>query len=123
MRELQSTDGIPGALTTMSGVGPGTTRASLDEAYSTKVRQTTLGSEFTAGELAGLLDGPGRKATITNMWAGLTCIALTRLSRPRDPNGASGVNAGSAGLSPVRSAPCVNEPRLESAYTPSTRTS
>lgn len=75
MRELQSTDGIPGALTTMSGVGPGTKRASLDEAYSTKVRQTTLGSEFTAGELAGLLDGPGRKATITNMWAGLTCIA------------------------------------------------
>lgn len=64
-----------GALTTMSGVGPGTTRASLDDAYGAEVRQTTLGSEFTAGELTGLLDGPGQKATITNMWAGLTCIA------------------------------------------------
>lgn len=64
-----------GALTTMSGVGPGATRAALDDGYNAEVRRTTLGLEFTAGTLAGLLDGPGKAAKITNMWAGLTCIA------------------------------------------------
>lgn len=63
------------ALTTMSGIGVGSTRAALDAAYSAEVSATTLGEEFWAGGLAGVLDGPTAAARITDMWAGTTCLA------------------------------------------------
>ncbi|GAA0734607.1 hypothetical protein [Sphingomonas japonica] len=62
-----------GAVTTMSGIGIGSTRAELDAAYSATVEETTLGQEFAAGDLHGILDGAGKAATITNMWAGTSC--------------------------------------------------
>ncbi len=61
------------AITTASGIGPGSSRAALEAAYSAKVVQSSLGTEFSAGDLAGLIDGPGQLARITDMWAGASC--------------------------------------------------
>lgn len=62
-------------LTTMSGVGVGSTRSALDRAYSTAITTSTLGTEFTAGGIAGLLASLATDARVTNMWAGSACIA------------------------------------------------
>ena len=65
-----------GALATVNDVGPSTTRAELEGAFATvSVQRTSLGSEFTAGKLHGVLDGPGPRARITDMWAGVSCVA------------------------------------------------
>ncbi|HZV83967.1 MAG TPA: hypothetical protein VFF48_03180 [Brevundimonas sp.] len=65
-----------GAVRTANGIGPGSTRAELDEAFGTvTVSQTSLGTEFAAGEIFGVLDGPGPGAKITDMWAGVSCVA------------------------------------------------
>ena len=61
------------AVTTAAGIGLGSSRAELEAAYAIAVVQSTLGTEFTAGGLAGLLDGPGPRAKITNLWAGTSC--------------------------------------------------
>ena len=72
--------GTPGAtpaatpLSTMSGIGIGTTRGDLAGAYEVRVEETTLGTEFSAGDLFGLLSGPGADATITNLWSGVSCV-------------------------------------------------
>lgn len=63
------------AITTTSGIGLGATRAALEKAYQTTVEESTIGTEFTAGGLSGLLDGKGPSAKITDIWAGVTCIA------------------------------------------------
>lgn len=62
-----------GAIATAANIGPGSTRAQLEDAYVASVSRTTLGTEFAAGDLYGLLDGPGAGARITNMWAGVSC--------------------------------------------------
>lgn len=62
-----------GGITTASGIGPGSSRADLESAYSATFSDTTLGTEFAAGELFGLLDGEGKNAKITNMWGGVSC--------------------------------------------------
>ncbi|MES3035603.1 MAG: hypothetical protein V4813_16495 [Gemmatimonadota bacterium] len=62
-------------VTTMSGVGVGATRALLDSVYSATVSRTSLGEEFSAAELHGVLDGAGSSARITDMWAGASCVA------------------------------------------------
>lgn len=62
-------------LTTMSGIGVGSTRAALDSAYAATVSTTTLGEEFSAGGLAGVLDGTAASARITTLWSGTTCQA------------------------------------------------
>ena len=65
-----------GALSTASGIGPDSTREDLDGAYGdVEVRETTLGDEFSAGGFFGLLDGPNATSKITNMWAGVNCVA------------------------------------------------
>lgn len=64
-----------GALATAAGVGPGSTRAELADAYGVTVRPSTLGAEFSAGDIHGILDGPGPTAKITDMWAGVSCVA------------------------------------------------
>ncbi|MBA3889826.1 MAG: hypothetical protein H0X64_04785 [Gemmatimonadaceae bacterium] len=63
------------APTTMSGIGLGATRAQLDSAYSPTVRQSSIGTEFSAGGVHGLLESAVPAARITDMWAGLNCIA------------------------------------------------
>lgn len=62
-----------GAITTASGIGPGSSRAELEGAYAAEISETTLGTEFAAGELFGLLDGKGQAAKITYMWGGVSC--------------------------------------------------
>ena len=62
-----------GDVTTASGVGPGSSRADLEGAYAAKISQTSLGTEFAAGALFGLLDGKGPAAKITYMWGGVSC--------------------------------------------------
>lgn len=63
-----------GAIATMTGLGTGSTRASLG-AYDYKVVRTSLGSEFTAGDVHGLLSSGAGDATVTYIWAGEVCIA------------------------------------------------
>jgi hypothetical protein len=64
-------------LTTMNGIGVGSTRAELDAAFKPAVDEFTLGTEFAIGEgdqsWGGLLSGPGRNARIEAIWAGGTC--------------------------------------------------
>lgn len=66
-------DGDNAAITTASGIGIGSTRAELDAAYQAEVFDSSLGTEFSAGELFGILDGTGQSAKITNLWAGASC--------------------------------------------------
>ena len=60
-------------LVTASGIGVGSSRAELEGAYKILVTASTLGSEFTAGGLAGLLDSVRPDAKVTALWAGMTC--------------------------------------------------
>ena len=62
-------------LTTMAGVGPGSTRRELEAAYSATFEQTSLGTEFAAGGLNGLLGSRQPTARITYMWSGISCAA------------------------------------------------
>lgn len=66
-----------GAITTADGIGVGTSRSELDDAFGPpiEVRQSTLGTEFTAGNYHGLFDGIGANARISDMWAGVSCVA------------------------------------------------
>lgn len=62
-------------LTTAAGIGIGSTRAQLEAVTSATVEDTTIGIEFTAGQMSGLLSSRGPTGEITNLWAGVTCIA------------------------------------------------
>lgn len=64
-----------GTIATSGGVGPGSTRAELEVVYSATVTTTSLGQEFSAGDLHGVLDGSSSKARITDMWGGVSCVA------------------------------------------------
>lgn len=64
----------PAKLTTISGIGIGSTRAQLLDVYDAKIEQTTLGTEFNAAGLSGILDGTGAKARVTNLWSGVNCV-------------------------------------------------
>lgn len=60
-------------LATMAGIGFGSTRGQLEAAYAADIGETTLGQEFAAGDLFGVLDGTGPSARITALWAGTSC--------------------------------------------------
>ncbi len=62
------------APTTMASVGVGSARADLDGAYDARVTATTLGSEFEAGGIHGVLSGPGPEGRVTSLWAGTSCV-------------------------------------------------
>lgn len=65
-----------GAISTASGIGPGSSRAELDAAYGdVKVSRTSLGQEFSAGGFSGVIDGSTAGSRITDMWAGVNCVA------------------------------------------------
>ena len=72
---LGKTAGNLQRLTTMAGVGIGSSRQEMESAYIIKVNKTSIGYEFsTSSGLYGIFDGPGKNAKITDMWSGLTCI-------------------------------------------------
>lgn len=62
-------------LATASGVKIGSTRTELEGAYDAEIMESSLGTEFLAGGLAGLFDSPRPDSKISNLWAGETCIA------------------------------------------------
>lgn len=62
-----------GTLTTMAGIGVGSTRAEMDNVIVAAVSESTLGTEFAAGDLYGLLTGPEPDDTVTHLWAGVSC--------------------------------------------------
>ncbi|MEB3359137.1 MAG: SH3 domain-containing protein [Synechococcales bacterium] len=63
-----------GRLTTISGIGPGSTHTELNQVYAAEVFQSSLGTEFTAGGLGGVLSGSGQDARVETLWSGTTCI-------------------------------------------------
>jgi hypothetical protein len=71
--DLDGGDG--GQVATAAGVGIGATRRQLESASSVIVEDSTLGIEFSAGGLSGLLSSRAPEGEITNLWAGATCIA------------------------------------------------
>jgi hypothetical protein len=71
--DLDGRDG--GQFATAAGIGIGSTRKQLESANAIKVEDSTLGVEFGAGDLSGLLSSRDPDGEITNLWAGTTCIA------------------------------------------------
>lgn len=64
-----------GGYSTANGIAIGTTRTELGESGSeVTVEESSIGHEFAAGELYGLLSDPGATGKVTNLWAGTTCI-------------------------------------------------
>jgi hypothetical protein len=58
----------------MNGIGVGSTRAQLDAAFDPQITQSSLGTEFSAAGLGGVLESPAPTARITSLWAGTGCI-------------------------------------------------
>lgn len=62
-------------LTTADGVGVGSTRAELGSARVVDmVPDSTLGVEFSSGELGGFLTSEASDATVESLYAGMTCF-------------------------------------------------
>ena len=66
-------DDASSKLSTASGVGVGSTRKDLTGVYDAKIAESSLGEEFTAGDLSGLLSGAGPTAKVTAIWSGQVC--------------------------------------------------
>ncbi|WP_420397378.1 hypothetical protein [Nioella sp.] len=63
----------PGStLTTQSGVGLGTPLAGLGGFATLEVMESTLGWEFQAGEISGLLSD--REGIVSHIWSGTVCV-------------------------------------------------
>ncbi|HSJ32450.1 MAG TPA: hypothetical protein VK933_13500 [Longimicrobiales bacterium] len=66
--------GAGSTLTTASGLGIGSSRTDLEAAYVADIGRSTLGIEFTAGGLAGILDSEAPDARVQHLWAGVACL-------------------------------------------------
>jgi hypothetical protein len=66
--------GAPG-VTNMAGIGVGSTRRDLTDVLDARIKQTSLGTQFTAGGLTGILASDAANAKIEAMWAGEGCVA------------------------------------------------
>ncbi|MCR2746578.1 hypothetical protein [Limnobacter parvus] len=63
-------------LRTANGIGLGMTRTELENSGTVvQVTESSIGIEFSAGNVAGLLNSSNADANISNMWAGQVCIA------------------------------------------------
>ena len=61
-------------VSTMAGIGIGSTRAEMESAYVIAVSKTSLGYEFsTSSGLYGIFDGTEKDAKITSLWSGISC--------------------------------------------------
>lgn len=64
-----------GKVTTLDGIGVGSTRQDLTAAFADlKVEETTLGIEFSAGDISGILDKDGPAGKVETLWAGTSCV-------------------------------------------------
>ena len=62
------------AMTTLDGVGLGTTLSELESRYETEVFESTLGIEFNASkQLFGLLSEDQQDGMVINLWSGIAC--------------------------------------------------
>lgn len=61
-------------LQTAAGLGVGSTRAELDAAYDAKVEESTLGQEFQAGAISGILNSAAPDGKVEALWAGVNCV-------------------------------------------------
>jgi hypothetical protein len=60
---------------TTSGIGPGSTLGQVRAAYpAATVQQTSLGTEFAAGDLYGVVADPSPAGNVEIMFAGTNCI-------------------------------------------------
>lgn len=66
-------DDTAAKLSTASGIGVGSTRKALTDVYDAQIAESSLGQEFTAGELSGLLSGVEATARVTAIWSGQVC--------------------------------------------------
>ena len=64
-----------GPYATAAGIGIGSTRSALESVMQVTVQDSTIGHEFMAGEMSGLLSAPTPDGRIIDLWAGITCIA------------------------------------------------
>ena len=63
-----------GKLKTPGGIGIGSTRAALAPLRGMEVEESTLGTEFRAGGLSGILASKAPDARVVNLWGGSTCV-------------------------------------------------
>lgn len=62
-------------LSTADGLSVGATRADVvSGGTKAEIFESTLGTEFTIGDLGGMLDGTGSGARVTDLWAGTNCF-------------------------------------------------
>lgn len=62
-----------GTYTTAAGIGIGSTLKQIRDVMTVTVEESTLGIEFAAGELSGLLTSDKADGKVTNLWAGSVC--------------------------------------------------
>lgn len=64
-----------GKVSTMDGVGVGSSRQQLTASFADlKVEESTLGIEFSAGEISGILDKDGPGGKVETLWGGTSCV-------------------------------------------------
>ena len=63
-----------GTLRTPGGIGIGSTRADLAPLRGIEVEESTLGTEFRAGGLSGILASKAPDAKVIHLWGGSTCV-------------------------------------------------
>ena len=62
-------------LTTADGVGVGSARSTVEDSRMVElVPDSTLGVEFSSGDLGGFFDGNGADAKVVSLYAGQTCF-------------------------------------------------
>ncbi|RYF95534.1 MAG: hypothetical protein EON95_01095 [Caulobacteraceae bacterium] len=62
-------------VTTMDGIGVGSSRQQLTAAFGNlKVEESTLGIEFNAGDISGILDKDGPAGKVETLWGGTSCV-------------------------------------------------
>jgi len=63
-----------GSYATGNGIGIGSTLKEMQAAGEVNVEESSIGHEFTAGGVSGLLSANGPAGKVTDLWAGLDCI-------------------------------------------------
>jgi hypothetical protein len=63
-----------GGLKTLEGIGVGSSRAEVATLPGFEVEESTLGTEFRAGGLSGVLASKAPDAKVTHIWGGATCV-------------------------------------------------
>jgi len=62
-------------VTTVDGMGVGSTRALIAESRTVEMQEdSTLGAEFSSGDVGGFLTNTTPQGTVTSLYAGLTCF-------------------------------------------------